>query len=211
MEVWWLLMQMLIEFWVFTWMKTYHLHFLTQNILSSQTMVFPVVMYGCYSWTIKKTKSKELMLLNCGVGEDSRESLGLQEDETSPSWRKSVLNILWKDWSWSWNSNILATWCEELTHWKRPWYWKRLNSGEGDDRGWDGWMASPTQWTWVWASSRNWWWTGKPGMLQSMGSQSWTQLSDWKTTSTGICIIRKNMFVSITLKIPQGENKIAEE
>ena len=52
-------------------MKTYHLHFLTQNILSSQTMVFPVVMYGCYSWTIKKTKSKELMLLNCGVPEDS--------------------------------------------------------------------------------------------------------------------------------------------
>ena len=51
--------------------------------------------------------------------------------------------------------------------------------GEGDDRGWDGWMASPTQWTWVWASSRNWWWTGKPGVLQSMGSQSQSQLSDW--------------------------------
>ena len=61
---------------------------------------------------------------------------------------KSVLNIHWKDWCWSWNSNTLATWCEELTHLKRPWCWERLRAGgEGDDRGWDGWMASPTQWT----------------------------------------------------------------
>ena len=56
------------------------------------------------------------MLLNCGVGEDSWKSLGLQGDSTSPSWRKSVLNVYWKDWCWSWNSNTLATWCEELTH-----------------------------------------------------------------------------------------------
>ena len=81
------------------------------------------------------------MLLNCGVGEESWES------PTSPSVRKSVLNIHWKDWCWSWNSNTLATWCEELTHWKRPWCWERLKArGEGDDRGWDGWMASLTQW-----------------------------------------------------------------
>ena len=78
------------------------------------------------------------------------------------------------------NSNTLATWCEELTHWKRPWCWEILKAGgEGDDRGWDVWMALPAQWTWVWASSRSWWWTGKPGMLQSMGSQSQTRLSDW--------------------------------
>ena len=69
-----------------------------------------------------------------------------------------------------WNSNTLATWCEELTHWKRPWYWERLKAGEeGYDREWDGWMASPMQWTWVWIGSRGWWWTGRPGMLQSMG------------------------------------------
>ena len=74
----------------------------------------------------------------------------------------------------------LAIWCEELTHWKRPWCWERLMAGgEGDDRGWDGWMASPTQWTWVWVSSGSWWWTGKPGMLQSMGSQSGMQLRNW--------------------------------
>ena len=63
--------------------------------------------------------------------------------------------------SWSWNSNTLAIWCKEPTHLKRPWCWEWLKeSGEGDDRGWDGWMASPTQWTWVWASSGSWWWTG---------------------------------------------------
>ena len=74
---------------------------------------------------------------------------------------------------WSWNSNSLASWCEELTHWKRPWCWERLKvGGEGDDRGWDAWMASPTRWTWVWVSSGSWWWTGKPGVQQSMGSQS---------------------------------------
>ena len=77
------------------------------------------------------------MLLNCGVGEDSWEYLGQQEDQTSPSWRKSVVNIHWKDWCWSWNSNILGTWCEWLTHLKRPWCWERLKvGGEGDDRGW---------------------------------------------------------------------------
>ena len=69
-------------------------------------------------------------------------------------------------------SNTLATWCEELTHLKRPWCWERLKAGgEGDDRGWDGWMASPTQWTGVRVNSGSWWWTGRPGVLQSMGSQ----------------------------------------
>ena len=67
---------------------------------------------------------------------------------------------------------ILATWCEKPTHLKRPWCWERLKvGGEGDDRGWDVWMASPMQLTWVWVGSRSWWWTGKLGMLQSMGSQ----------------------------------------
>ena len=66
----------------------------------------------------------------------------------------------------------LTTWCEELIHWKRPWCWERLKAGgKGDNRGPDGWMASLTQWTWVWASSRRWWRTGEPGVLQSMGSQ----------------------------------------
>ena len=66
---------------------------------------------------------------------------------------------------------LVVTWCKELTHWKRPWCWERLKvRGEGDNGGWDGWMASLTQWTWVWVNSRSWRWTGRPGMLQSMGS-----------------------------------------
>ena len=136
-----------------------------------KAMVFPVVRYGCESWIVKKAGAEELMLLNCGVGEDSWESLGLQGDPTSPSQRKSVQNVHWKEWRWSWNSNSLATWCEELTHLKRPWYWERLKvGGEGDDRGWDGWMASLTQWTWVWVNSGSWWWTGRPGVLEAWGS-----------------------------------------
>ena len=85
------------------------------------------------------------MLLNCGVGEDSWESLGLQGDPTSPFWRRSTLGFLWKDWCWSWNPSTLATWCEELTHLKRPWCWERLKAGgEGDDRRWDRWLDGIT-------------------------------------------------------------------
>ena len=91
-------------------------------------------------------------------------------------WRTSIREYFcvlhWKDWGWSWSSNTLATLCKELIHWKRPWCWKRLKAeGEGDNRGWDGWMASLTQRTWVWANSRRWWRKGKTGVLQSMGSQ----------------------------------------
>ena len=93
-------------------------------------------------------------------------------DAFSQSLGKSVLNVHRKDWCWGWNSNTLATWYEELTHWKRPWCWERLKAGgEGDDRAWDGWMASLTWWTWVWGNSGCWWRTGGPGVLQSMGLQ----------------------------------------
>ena len=68
----------------------------------------------------RKLSTEELMLLSCGIGEDSWESLGLQGDPTSPSQRRSVLSVHWNDWCWSWNSSTLATSCEELTHWKRP-------------------------------------------------------------------------------------------
>ena len=90
------------------------------------------------------------------------------------------LNVLWKDWCWSWNSSTWATWCEELTHWKRPWCWEGLEAGEeGDNRRWDGWMVSLTRWMWVWVNSGSWWWTGRPGVLRFMGPQSRTRLSDW--------------------------------
>ena len=73
---------------------------------------------------------------------------------------------------WSWNSNTLATWCEELTHLKRPWCWQRLKAGgEGDNRGWDGCITTLTRWTWDWPSSTSWWCTRRPGVLHSVGSQ----------------------------------------
>ena len=124
------------------------------------------------------------MLLDCGVGEDSWESLGLQGDPTSPFWRRSALGFLWREWSWSWNSSILATSCEELTHWKRLFCWEGFRAGgEGDERGWDGWMASLTRWTWIWVNSGSWWWTGRPGVLWFMGSQrvghDWVTELNW--------------------------------
>ena len=101
----------------------------------------------------RKLSTEELMLLNCGVGEDSWESLGLQGDPTSH---------------------------KELTYWKRPWCCEGMGAGgKGDDRGWDGWMASPIGWTWVWVNSGSWWWTGRPGVLWFMGSQRVGR--DWAT------------------------------
>ena len=109
------------------------------------------------------------------------------EDWQSPAtvllhweWRKSILNTHWKDWCWS--SNTLVTWCNQLTHWKKPWSWKRLKAEEEEgDRGQDGWMVSLMQWTWTWTNSRRWWGTGRPGVLQSMGSRRLTWLGDWAT------------------------------
>ena len=166
-----------------------------------KAMVFPMVMYGCECWTIKKAEHKRIdafelwcwrrllrvpwtarrsnqSILKEISPENSLEGLMLKlklqhfghlmrrtdafelwcwrllrvswtaKDSTSSSYRKSVLKIHWKDWCWSWNSNTLSTWCEELTHLKRPWCFERLKVGrEGDDRGWDGWMASQTQLT----------------------------------------------------------------
>ena len=127
----------------------------------------------------RRLSTKELMLLNCGVGEDSWESLGLQGDPTSPFCR-SALGFLWKEWCWGCNSSTLATSCKELTHWKSLWCWEGLGAGrEGDDRGWDDWIASLTWWTWVWVNSRSWWWTGRPGVLLFMGSQRVRH--DWAT------------------------------
>ena len=136
------------------------------------------------------------MLLNSRVGEDSWESPGLQRNPTSPSERRSILGVHWKDWCWIWNSNTLATWCEELTHWERPWCWERLRAGgEGDDRGWDGWMASLTQWTWVWVDSGSWWWTGRPAYCGSWGHKgsdtterlNWTELNWYSCAFWPVC------------------------
>ena len=101
-----------------------------------------------------------------------------QEQSLVCHWSKAMASLFDGEcyycfaWCRSWNSSTLATSCKELTHWKRLWCWEGLGAGrEGNNRGWDGWMASPTQWTWVWVNSGSWWWTGRPGVLRFMGSQ----------------------------------------
>ena len=125
-------------------------------------------MYGCESWTVKKAECRTIDSFELLFGEESWESLQ----------RKSVLNIHWKYWCWSWSSKALATWYEELTCWKRLWCLEILKTGgKGQQRM--RWLDGITWQTWVWINSRSWWWTGKPGVLQSTGSQSWTWLRNW--------------------------------
>ena len=134
------------------------------------------------SWALKNW-----CFWTCVVVEDSWESLGLQEiTPINPKGNQSRIFIGRTDAEAE--APILATWCKEPTHWKRPWCWEKLKvGGEGDNRGWDDWIASLTQWTWVWASSGSWWRTGKLGVLQSIGSQrvehDWATELNWTPAS----------------------------
>ena len=141
-------------------------------------MVFPVVMCGCDSWTIKKAERRRIdtFELWCwrrllGVPWTARRSNQSIIKEISTEYSLEELMLKLK----------LQFFCRlMLTYWKRPWCWERLKAGgEGDDRGWDVWMASLTRWTWVWGNSRNWRWTGKPDLLRSMGSERVRH--DWVT------------------------------
>ena len=147
-------------------------------------MVFPVVMSGCESWTLKKAECQRIDAFEWWCWRRLLRVPWTARRSKQSIWRRSVLGVHWKDWCWSWNSNTLATWCEELTQLKRHWCWERLRAGgEWDNRGWDGWMASPTQWTWVSVKSGSWWWTGRPGILRFMGSQrvghDWVTELNW--------------------------------
>ena len=145
-------------------------------------------MYGCGSWTIKKAKHRKIDAFEVWcwrrllrVPWTARRSNQSILNEISPGCSLEGLMLKLKLQFW-------GTWCEELTHWKRLWWWERLGAGgEGDDRGWDGWMASRTRWIWVWVNSRSWWWTGRPGMLRFMGLQRvghyWATEQNWKVFS----------------------------
>ena len=153
-----------------------------------KAMVFPVVMHGCESWTIKKAEHRKIdaFELWCWrrllrVPWTTRSSNQSILKEISPECSLEGLMLKLK-------LQYLAPWFEELTHLKRPWCWERLKvGGEGDDRGWDGWMASPTQWRWVWVNSGIRWWTGRPGILQFMASQRAGH--DWVTETK--CVLKK--------------------
>ena len=141
-------------------------------------------MYVCESWTIKKADAQRIDVL-----EKTLESpLDCEEIKpVHPKGNQSWMFIGRTD-AEAETPNTLATWCKELTPWKRCWCWERLKAGgKGDNRGWDDWMASPTWWTSVWISFRNWWWTGNPGVLQSMGSQragrDWETELNWRNIS----------------------------
>ena len=157
---------------------------LSTNVNLVKTLVFPVVIYGWENWTIKKAEHQrtDVFELWCwrrllNIPWTARRSNQSTLKEISPEFSLEGLMLKLK-------LQYLATWCKELTDWKRPWCWVRLRvGGEGADRGCDGWKASLTQWKWVWVNSWSYWWTGRPGMLQSMGSQSdtterlnWTKL-----------------------------------
>ena len=145
-----------------------------------KAMVFPGVMYGCESWTVKKAECRIIdafelwcwrrLLRVPWTARRSNQSI-LKEINPGISLEGMMLKL---------NSSTLATSCGVLTHWKRLWCWEGLGAGEeGDDRGWDGWMASLTRWTWVWVNSGSWWWTGRPGVLPFIGLQRVRY--DWAT------------------------------
>ena len=162
-------------------------HYFADKGLDSQSYGFSVVMHGCESWTIKKGECRQIdaFELCCWrrhlrVPWTARRSNWSILKEIDPAYSLEVL---------IWSTNTLATWWKEPTLWKWPWCWERLKAREGDGRG-DGWITSLTQWTWVWASSGRWWWTGNPGMLQTMGLQRVRHWSDWTTTATNSSVVQ---------------------
>ena len=158
--------------------------------------MIPVAMYGCELDHKESWELKNWCFWSVALEKTLESPLDFEEIKpVNPKGNQPWIFIGRTCWSWS--SKTLATWCEELAHWKRPWCWERLKAeGEGDNRGWDGWMASPTQWTWAWVSSRSWWWTGRPGVLQSMGSQrsdtteqlTWTDIHPEPFTPHWVCL-----------------------
>ena len=156
-----------------------------------KAMVFPVVMYGCDSWTLKKAERRRIdafelwcwrrLLRVPWTAKRPNQSI---LKEISPGYSLEGLMLKLK-------LQYLATLGGELTHFKRPWFWERfVAGGDGDDRGWDSWMASPTQWTWVWVDSQSWWLTGRPGVLKFMGLQraghNWVTELNWYTHTYNI-------------------------
>ena len=130
-------------------------HHFAYKVHIVKPMVFPVVMYQCESWTTKEAERWRTDAVKLWFWRRLLRVLWTARRSSQSILKEINTNFLWKDWWWSWGSNTLATWCKEMTHWKRPWCWERCKAGgEGYERGQDGWMASPTYWTWVWANSK---------------------------------------------------------
>ena len=180
---------------------------LTTKVCLVKPMVFPVVMYGCESWTVKKAECwridafelwcwRRVLRVPWTAGRSSQSIL--KEISLGCSLEGPMLKLKLQYFGP----------CEQLTHWKSPWCWKRLGAGgEGDDRGWDGWMASPTRWTWVWVNSGSWWWTGRPGVLRFMGSQrvrhDWETELNWRNWTVSAALAG-GFFSTVQLGKPEG-------
>ena len=150
-----------------------------------KAMVFQIIIYGCKSWTIKKAERQRIdaFELWCWrrllrVPWTARRSNQCIRKETSPEYSLEELVLKLK-------LQYFGHLMQRLNHWKRFWFWERLKAGEGDGRGWDGWMASLTQWMWVWVDTGSWWWTWRPGVLWFMGSQRVRH--DWETELNWRC------------------------
>ena len=154
-------------------------------------------MYGCESWTMKKAVLKNWHFQTVVLEKTLQCPLGSKETKPVNPKGNQSLNIHCKDWCWSWSSNTLAPWCEEPTLWRRADSLEKTlmlrkieDIGEGDKRGWDGWMASLTQWTWVWANSwkfvkdREVWYAAVQGV-----AKNWTRLSDWTATTMVVLLL----------------------
>ena len=161
---------------------------LPAKVSTVKAMVFPVVMYGCGNWTIRKTECWRIDVFELWVLEKTLESLWTARRSNQSIWKEinpeleglmlKLRHQYFGHLMWRFDSLEKTLILEKIEGGRR-----------GDDGGWDGWMASLTQWTWVWTSSGRWWRTETPDMLQSMGSQSQTQLSDWTTTTTSQIVI----------------------
>ena len=159
---------------------------LSRMVRVVKVMVFPVILYDCEIWTIKKAEwwRIDAFELWCWkrllrISWTARRSNQSIQKEISPGCSLEGLMIKMKLQYFGY-----LMWKADL--FERPWCWERVRAGgEGDDRGWDGWIVPPTQWTWVWVDSGSWWWTERPGVLQVMGLQrvrydwatKWTELT----------------------------------
>ena len=172
---------------------------LSTKVRLVKAMVFPVAMYGCESWTVKKRECQRIdafelwcwrrLLRAPWTARRSNQSI---LKEVSPGCLLEGLML-------KLNLQYFGYVMWRTDSFEKTWCWKRLKvGGEGDDRGWDGWMASLTQWTWVWVNSGSWWWTEGPGMLQSMGSprvgHDWATELNWTDTNL-LLLFSKHWFI----------------
>ena len=158
------------------WKESYEKHSILKNrditlrtkVHMVKAMLFPVVMYRCESWTIKKAECQRTDAFELWCWRRL-----LIVPWTSRRSNQSILKEINPEYSLEGNDaklQYIGHWCEEMAHWKISWCWERLRARrDGGGRGWDDWMTSLTQWTWVWVNSERWWRTGKPGVLQFMG------------------------------------------